>query len=277
MKKEALIKIIINDLKEVENLMEAFKGEATVSDAFLNLAKSKIKNINDEIDLLKTEFSDNPVTTVKEEFKIEEPVRINEEKNVKTAEPADVKKETPVTEKEPESLKEEVLVESGKPAEKKSVEIKKETVKEDQTGKNDISGNEVKTGKAAPEKKDIEPRKGPPKVKENAKKENKTIADVLQKNKSALNEKIELKETENDIIFAKPVNDVRQAMGINDRFLFQRELFNGNSDLFDHTLDQINSMSSFEDASRFLHSNFNWDKDSDVTSTFFRIVKRRFL
>ena len=56
MKKEALINIIINDLKDVQQLMEAFKGETQINSAFVNLAKTKIKNIEEEISLLDQEF-----------------------------------------------------------------------------------------------------------------------------------------------------------------------------------------------------------------------------
>ncbi len=259
MKKDALLNIIINDLKEVEQLMEAFRGEDNVNPAFVNLAKTKIKSIEDELSLLNEVFG----TTGAEKLS----------KGIKE-EPVPVKEESVQPEKKKEKVVEEVI-------EKPVVEIKKEDA-----GIAEVKEPEKEVIKEE-EKKKPEPVKEPvaakPEVKDNkspGKKsvdENARLGDVLQKDKSALNERVTRKNSENEIIFTKPVKDVRKAMGINDRFFYQRELFNGNADLFNQTLDQINSMNSFDDAKNFLNSNFNWDKESDTTETFFKIVKRRFL
>ncbi len=77
--------------------------------------------------------------------------------------------------------------------------------------------------------------------------------------------------------FGKPVSDVRKAIGLNDRFYFQRELFNGNADAFNNTLDQINQMDSFELALQFIKSNYDWDDDNEVTESFYKSIKRRFI
>ncbi len=63
MKKEALINIIINDLKEVQKLMEDFRGEIHVNSAFVNLAKTKIRNIEEEMSLLDQEFGRSTFST----------------------------------------------------------------------------------------------------------------------------------------------------------------------------------------------------------------------
>ena len=75
----------------------------------------------------------------------------------------------------------------------------------------------------------------------------------------------------------KPVSDIRKAIGINDRFLYQRELFKGQVELFNQTLDQLNGMDSYESASRFLHTNFKWEEGNEVAESFLNIVKRLFI
>ena len=259
MKKDALLNIIINDLKEVEQLMESFRGEDSVNPAFVNLAKTKIKSIEDELSLLNEVFGktgDEKLSTVKKE------------------KPVPVKEEPVQPEKKMENVAEKVV-------EKPVVEVKKEdaVIAEVKEPEKEIIEEEVKK-KTEPEKEtvtakqEVKAAKGPVKksIDENAR-----LGDVLQKDKSALNERVARKDSENEIIFTKPVKDVRKAMGINDRFFYQRELFDGNADLFNQTLDQINSMNSFDDAKNFLISNFKWDKESDTTETFLKIVKRRFL
>ena len=46
-------------------------------------------------------------------------------------------------------------------------------------------------------------------------------------------------------LFGAAVEDIRQAISLGDRFLFQRELFAGNGELMQKTLDEINSLGSW--------------------------------
>ena len=52
MEKEALIDIILNDLKEVNNLISTFKGNNKINNAFIKLTHTKIANITEELNLL---------------------------------------------------------------------------------------------------------------------------------------------------------------------------------------------------------------------------------
>ncbi len=54
MDKEALLNIILNDLKEVETLVISFQGENKIADPFINLAERKLTHISEELNLLKT-------------------------------------------------------------------------------------------------------------------------------------------------------------------------------------------------------------------------------
>ncbi len=249
MKKEALINIIINDLKEVQQLMEAFRGESAMNSAFVNLAKTKIRNIEEEVSLLEKEFGNSvaPNQPVVEKL-TEQPKMVEERSNPVKAE---VKK---AIEPADEPVLKDIIVEESK----EDVATKKEKPKEI--------------------KKTIKPKSDSTKAKKHNATEGKaTLADVLNKDRGAVNENISRGETENDLLYNKAVGDIRKAMGINDRFFYQRELFEGNADLFNQTLDQLNKMDNFDDASNFLISNFDWDSDSDVPGAFIKIVKRRFL
>ncbi|MGL4994330.1 MAG: hypothetical protein ACRC6R_09475 [Bacteroidales bacterium] len=74
----------------------------------------------------------------------------------------------------------------------------------------------------------------------------------------------------------KKIDDIRELISLNDRFLFLRELFGGNSMLMDQTLDQINSMNSFEECSEMLTNIFDWDTESESTKYFFTLITQRF-
>ena len=77
-------------------------------------------------------------------------------------------------------------------------------------------------------------------------------------------------------LFGTAVEDIRQAISLGDRFLFQRELFAGNGELMQKTLDEINTLSSLGEAMDYVLSNFEWDKDSTAVQLFENVLKRRF-
>ena len=77
-------------------------------------------------------------------------------------------------------------------------------------------------------------------------------------------------------LFGTAVEDIRQAISLGDRFLFQRELFAGNGELMQKTLDEINTLSSLGEAMGYVRDNFDWDKDSTAVQLFENVLKRRF-
>ncbi|MBQ0137344.1 MAG: hypothetical protein KBS40_05030, partial [Bacteroidales bacterium] len=73
----------------------------------------------------------------------------------------------------------------------------------------------------------------------------------------------------------QPVTDIRRAISLGDRFLFQRELFTGNGELMQKTLDDLNQCGTMEEAVEYI-SRFEWDKDSSTYELFINVLKRRF-
>ena len=77
-------------------------------------------------------------------------------------------------------------------------------------------------------------------------------------------------------LFGTAVVDIRQAISLGDRFLFQRELFAGNGELMQKTLDEINNLGSLNEAMDYVLDNFDWDKESTAVQLFENVLKRRF-
>ena len=77
-------------------------------------------------------------------------------------------------------------------------------------------------------------------------------------------------------LFGTAVEDIRQVISLGDRFLFQRELFAGNGELMQKTLDEINSLGSLSEAMDYVADNFEWDKESTAVQLFENVLKRRF-
>ena len=74
-----------------------------------------------------------------------------------------------------------------------------------------------------------------------------------------------------------PVDDIWSAMAINDRFLFMRELFANDSEAFKTTVSLLNSLPSWDAASRYMADHFHWETSLPVVKEFQSIVRRRFL
>ena len=77
-------------------------------------------------------------------------------------------------------------------------------------------------------------------------------------------------------LFGTAVEDIRQAISLGDRFLFQRELFAGNGELMQKTLDELNALGSLSEAMDYVLDNFEWDKESTAVQLFENVLKRRF-
>jgi hypothetical protein len=72
-----------------------------------------------------------------------------------------------------------------------------------------------------------------------------------------------------------PVSSLQSAIGINDRFQYIRELFDGNSDLYNETVTKLDSMNEIKDAVVYLQNNFKWKK-TEISLKFVNLLKRRF-
>ncbi len=78
------------------------------------------------------------------------------------------------------------------------------------------------------------------------------------------------------VLYGKPVDDIRLAISLGDRFLYQRELFGQNAELMQRTLNDLNGLSSFDAALDYITSHFNWDTESNTYQQFIVTLHRRF-
>lgn len=73
----------------------------------------------------------------------------------------------------------------------------------------------------------------------------------------------------------RPVSSIQAAIGINDRFQYIRELFDGSGEKFSETVKTLDSMNHISEAVNFLQQNFKWKKN-ETSLKFVNLVKRRF-
>ncbi|MCB0396766.1 MAG: hypothetical protein KDD36_08940 [Flavobacteriales bacterium] len=76
----------------------------------------------------------------------------------------------------------------------------------------------------------------------------------------------------------KPISDLNNAIGIHERFLFINELFGGDMETYNESLDRIANLDSREAAYSYLKpfkEKFQWS-EKESAEVFFNLVDRRF-
>jgi hypothetical protein len=93
----------------------------------------------------------------------------------------------------------------------------------------------------------------------------------------------DIKAAGGDMGADKPIKDFRMAFGINERIFNINELFGGSASVYDAVLNELNAMSTFDDARNFLQEKvvveYGWAKPERIKKAqwFVRLLWRRFL
>ncbi|WP_167619772.1 hypothetical protein [Maribellus sediminis] len=72
-----------------------------------------------------------------------------------------------------------------------------------------------------------------------------------------------------------PVDNLQRAIGINDRYLYIRELFSGDAEVFAKTVSELDNLNNIQEAVSYLQQNYKWKKN-ETSLKFVNLVKRRF-
>jgi hypothetical protein len=272
MDKEALLKIILSDIGEVETLVKSFQGHEEIPSAFIELTEQKLAHILNEFALLRSiaanpdkTVAENKIVNKEEELISSSPVKpsvVQNQEDIKPDEPViKVIQEKDVS----EPVKEETNSVEQAPVEEKAIEkspnsdsapiVQERKFKEEEAL---ISFEEMNKGEAENHAKTL----GDSYVGET-----KSVNDLMASSKESKFQKT---------LLGKPVNDLTKSLGINDRFMFQRELFEGNADVMLKTLQQLNELPDFSSAHSFILANFRWDEEQGVTQAFYSYIKRKY-
>ncbi len=72
----------------------------------------------------------------------------------------------------------------------------------------------------------------------------------------------------------RPITDLRRSIGLNEKFMFIRDLFHGDSAGYDQAIQFINTASSRKKVEEFV-TQFNWNKKHEATQQFMDLVQRK--
>lgn len=94
-----------------------------------------------------------------------------------------------------------------------------------------------------------------------------------------LNEQIGSTRGEDNVtrmIKTKPLANLDDAIGVNDKFLFIREIFNGSPESYNQAIEKLNGVKTFDEAKNVLMSYSEDNKETKIVKQFLDIVKRKF-
>lgn len=98
-----------------------------------------------------------------------------------------------------------------------------------------------------------------------------------------LNEQIatagEEPQTLGDRLKMQPIADLKKAIGINQKFLFMNDLFEGEHAYYHAAIDKLNAFANREEAQAYvgeLKGKYSWDMESSSANSFVQLIERRY-
>lgn len=101
----------------------------------------------------------------------------------------------------------------------------------------------------------------------------KRLVDVLGSSKRVLADKVA--EEEMPTTPFNRITDLRKAIGINDKFLMIKDLFGGNAELYNTTIDSLNGFDDLDDCMIYIAENFSWNPDSAGAKLLVSLIERK--
>jgi len=102
----------------------------------------------------------------------------------------------------------------------------------------------------------------------------------LMNPKSTVSDMASPKQTVSDRAASSNVHDLKKSIGLNERFLYTNELFNGDMKAFTRAVDELNHVESEQDAQRLMNEElsvrYKWDEDNESVMAFKLLVSRKF-
>jgi hypothetical protein len=106
------------------------------------------------------------------------------------------------------------------------------------------------------------------------------VSDRFKTSKPTLNEDLASKIKSEDLsskLKAMPITNISNALGLNDKFELINELFNGDKELFERTMQVLNMAGSFVEAYNYLNENFDWDMGGPHVQRILELIRRKLI
>jgi len=266
MENKKLLKFLFKDIAEIEELFVEKGSEGF--DAFeIEFIQSRFKGAKQIIHILDEKEADGTVTTerlqeVQQKLQEQEtpeeivtPVVEGKEEATVVSEISEVVEEDPVTENQLEEQSAENAVEEEN--DEVVEEPVNETVKQQPKEETAKSSDDVEL--------DEEEEEGGSRTIGDSFLKEKSVNDLMSNGSGKLENKLS----------NSPVVSIRGAIGINDRYQYIRELFDGSADNFTKAVNELDKLGNIQEAVSYLQQNYKWKKN-ETSLKFVNLVKRRF-
>ncbi|MBN2212997.1 MAG: hypothetical protein JW723_02030 [Bacteroidales bacterium] len=120
----------------------------------------------------------------------------------------------------------------------------------------------------------------PDKIKEPDEDTPRILSDRFKKQTTSLNENMIQSKGIYDLstrLQTKPISNIQNAIGLNDKFLFINELFDGETDKYNQTIEILNNATHFNEAYNYLVEKFQWDMDSEPVQKILDLIRRKLI
>jgi hypothetical protein len=109
----------------------------------------------------------------------------------------------------------------------------------------------------------------------------KDLNDLVGNNGVSINDRLRQQQVEvAQRLGDMPVNDLRAAIGINDKYQFIQELFRGDRDLYERSIKTINECGNLQEADYWIQREIKiiqgWEDDHHLVQHFYSLLKKRF-
>jgi hypothetical protein len=107
-----------------------------------------------------------------------------------------------------------------------------------------------------------------------------TIADQFKGEKKFINERLGDNGSRQNLsskLQSKPIRDIGTSLGLNDRFKLINELFNGDKDSYQQTINVLDNSTNFNEAFNYINTSYDWDMEDDSVQMLLDLVRRKFI
>jgi hypothetical protein len=262
------IDMILKDLRETREIIDDLRNYPGVPLLQIELAKSRCKSAEEVITLLKT-FEHAQPEKKNEEFKFsgdpekvekkvsDNLIEIGEDTQTKVSEQERIAVPEAESQQELWTKKEVTVNENIFPAGNDELKLQPEQDKIKET----VNLNE-------------------PVQRQGKKKKSETniVADKFSHMSSRFNEQLVGNKKEDDVtalLKTKPLHNLVDAIGVNDKFLFVREIFNGDRQSYENAIVKLEKVNNLSDAKAVIMSFTGESDENDAVKQLLELVKRK--
>lgn len=265
MDNKIIVELIKKDIEELKLIVEALEKNPDSKAILIDIATSKTKSLLHEISLLNIEENNSNtqnVAVIKQVEQVEFEKTEHQQKTKSTDLPSNFnsendaqKQETIETSVIEETLPENMLINSPETFHKE------ELITETKTAENTTAKQSEKETLNA--------------NRENTNEKSHLVLGETFVKEPSINERFTTQTDNSYKVKGKPVTSIKGALGLNDRFMFTRELFDNDKNKFEMTIDVLDKAEGYLAAIEYLEQNFQWQKNN-ISLKFMELVKRRF-